>query len=105
MTLQEIVARDAELNSMPMGPERWKGENELLSAKAKCPDYRHRSQNISFAEWMQALAAASKEAGAEWESEQIRADYYEGQPEVWVDYYDSGASPEDAISSDMECWD
>jgi len=105
MNLQEINERNAYLQTLPMGPERWQGDLDLRQQKADCPEYRYSSQKLSFAEWMRKLSEESKTYGVSWGSDQNRADYYEGQPEAWVDYYDGGDSPRMAIDSDMECWD
>jgi hypothetical protein len=105
MTLEQIVARDAELHSLPMGPERWYGDIELRKQKVSCSDYRHSRQKVSFSEWLLALSAASKLTEINWATDKIRADYYEGQPDAWVDYYDGGDSPEDAIASDLDYWE
>jgi hypothetical protein len=105
MEFSEIVTRENYLQTLPMGPERWSGDLELRGEKARCADYQHKSQNITFAAWMNQLTEASRHSGVDWGTEEIRADYYEGQPDAWVDYYDSGDSPEEAIDSDMSCWD
>jgi len=104
MTITEIQDREEYLKSIPMGPERWTGEYDLKKAKAACEDYKCAEQEKSFREWLKDLARASKDTGA-FDSEESRASYYEGQAEIWVDYYDEGETAEDAVSEDMSYWD
>ena len=105
MNLEAINTRATYLKSIPMGPERWGGEIELRHAKAQCPEYRSNHQEISFADWLKALGEDSKKRQVNWASDEIRAGYYEGQPETWIDLYDDGYSPSDAITEDMTYWE
>jgi hypothetical protein len=105
MNLQEILSADAKLNAMEMGPERWQGSIELRMAKTKCPEYKIPDQKITFSEWMKLLADYSKTTGVDWASDEARAGYYEGQPDTWVEYYDGGETPEEAVDNDLENWD
>lgn len=88
-----------------MGPERWQGEIELRKFKVACPDYIAHIQAMPFQAWMMELAQTSKRTDVLWASDAIRADYYENQPETWLDSYDNGDSPSDAIAHDMEAWE
>jgi hypothetical protein len=105
VTVEQILTRDAELRSLPMGPERWKGSIRLDKIKSETPEYRSGSQKLSFGAWLVTLKAASKETAVKWESQKARSGYYEGQPDAWISYYDAGDSATEAVASDMECWE
>ena len=105
MKLAEILAEDERLKALPMGPERWIGSITLRRVKANCLVYKKDGQDRYFWQWMLDLEEASKRIGVDWGSDDIRALYIEGQPEVWVDSYDDGDSPDEAIAHDMEAWD
>jgi hypothetical protein len=104
MTIEEIAAEEARIHKLEMGPTRWDSELALIKAKVACVEYKSSKQAESFSEWMTHLADASKRKGVEWGSDEIRAGYYEAQPDVWLPYYDDGCTPDEAIDSDMECW-
>lgn len=104
MTAKQIAAREAKLNALPMGPKRWRGEIELRKAKTQCTTYKSPNQNITLVDWLAALKEASVEALPEWAAD-VRFLYYEGQPDSWVQYYDSGSSPKEAVAEDMTYWD
>jgi len=105
MNLDEITKRDAYLQTLPMGPKRWKADAELTRQKIACKEYLHSSQKMSFVEWLGALGSASKTYDTVWANDQVRAEYYEGQPEAWIDSYDQGLSPKEAIDSDRDYWE
>ena len=104
-TSSDIRAEEARLKSLPMGPHRWRKNAELRKAKARCVDYISPVQEITFSEWLIKLAVASRESAAGHWAEGARASYYEGNPESWVDYYDNGYGPADAIAEDCTYWD
>ncbi len=105
MTTVEIATEEVRLKSLEMGPERWEGEYRLKEAKAACAEYKSANQEKTFQEWLKDLITASRETEAVWDKDETRAEYYEGQPNIWIDAYDDGVSAEDAVAEDMSYWE
>lgn len=104
MTVEQINKLEAKLNLMAIGRKQWRADIKLIKAKVACPEYQHPNQGKTFIAWLIELSSASKKTVIQWASEKNRADYYEGQPDTWLPYYDNGETPENAINDDLEYW-